>query len=381
MGLLALICSLATQARAAQDLPQRALWVTRYDYRTEADVNRAIDRCADLGFDTVLFQVRGNATVFYPSRLEPWAEQLEWKDPGFDPLQVALDRAHQRGLSLHAWVNVMPAWWGMRLPTHSDHIYFKRPEWFWYDQRGQRQPLCDRFYVSLNPCLPPVREYLVAIMTEIVAGYAIDGLHLDYLRFPNEAPAVPAGSDRDYPRDPGSVSLFERATGQTPEKDPAEWSRWRSDQVTRLLREIRTAVKRRAPDVLLSAAVGPDPERALEHFQDVRTWLAEGLLDVVFPMNYTADEGLFTRRLEHWGDLAAQTHLVLGMMIATGDVQARRRQLIEVSAGHRAFAVFAYGGLFDSQDDTLASLDAEARKERARRRALLGPVLQGIAGE
>jgi uncharacterized lipoprotein YddW (UPF0748 family) len=378
---LALCFMTGARAQAPRELPQRALWVTRFDYRSAEDVRRAIDRCADLGFDTVLFQVRGNATVFYRSKLEPWAEQLGWKDPGFDPLQVAIDRAHERGLGLHAWVNVMPGWWGTKLPAHQEHLYYQRPEWFWYDQHGKRQPLCERFYVSLNPCLPAVRKYLVGIMTEIVGNYAVDGLHLDYLRFPNESPAIPTGSGRDYPRDPGSVSLFTRASGGKPEEHPQAWDAWRSEQVTRLLREIRVAVKRRAPELVLSAAVGADPERALDHFQDVVGWLSEGLLDVVFPMNYTADEELFRKRLGVWRNLGGETHVVLGTMIAQGDVQLRKRQLLQAASEIGAFAAFAYGGLFDSRDDTLEAQNDAARADREQRRALLTPVFQRIANE
>ena len=351
--------------------------MTRFDYRTKGDVIRAVDRCAQLGFDTVLFQVRGNATVFYPSDLEPWAEQLGWSDPGFDPLRVALDRAHQLGLQLHAWVNVMPAWWGTSPPESAEHLYYKRPEWFWFDQHGRRQPLCERFYVSLNPCLPAVRAHLVSVMTDLVARYDVDGLHLDYLRFPNEPPAIAAGSDSDYPRDPGTLKLFRRDVGdpqRDPERDPKAWDGWRCDQVTRLLAEIRRAVKRRAPQLVLSAAVGSDPERALEHFQDVRTWLERDLLDAVFPMNYTADAALFEERLSAWRELVPRgdaTHLVMGTMVAQGEPAARAAQVRRAADACGAVAVFAYSGLFDSSDDTLAAQDAAAREERSRRRAVI----------
>ncbi len=69
--------------------PIRAIWVTRWDYKSPADIARVMDNCKSAGFNTVLFQVRGAGTVFYPSRIEPWAEEFGGRDPGFDPLGVA----------------------------------------------------------------------------------------------------------------------------------------------------------------------------------------------------------------------------------------------------------------------------------------------------
>ncbi|MGE0481604.1 MAG: glycoside hydrolase family 10 protein, partial [Phycisphaerae bacterium] len=161
----------------------RAIWVTRFDYKSEADVQRIIRNCADAGFNQVVFQVRGNANAFYDSKLEPWAVELGGKHPGWDPLAVAVRAARARKVGLHAWVNVMPAWRGTKPPANPEQLYNKRPEWFWYDQHGNRQALSD-FYVSLNPCLPEVREYHVDVFEEIVARYDVDGLHLDYIRFP-----------------------------------------------------------------------------------------------------------------------------------------------------------------------------------------------------
>src|SRR5437660_9113777 len=69
----------------------RAMWVTRWDFKTKDDVLRIAESCAQLGLNTINFQVRGNATAFYRSKLEPWAEQFDFADPGFDPLATMLE--------------------------------------------------------------------------------------------------------------------------------------------------------------------------------------------------------------------------------------------------------------------------------------------------
>ncbi|MFQ5506184.1 MAG: hypothetical protein ACE5F1_15550, partial [Planctomycetota bacterium] len=94
---LALAASACTFVRRTPGDIRQAIWVMRFDYQTEQDVRNIIRNCARAGFDTVLFQVRGNGTVFYRSRLEPWAEQFRFRYPGFDPLGVACHEARETG--------------------------------------------------------------------------------------------------------------------------------------------------------------------------------------------------------------------------------------------------------------------------------------------
>jgi uncharacterized lipoprotein YddW (UPF0748 family) len=360
----------------------RAIWITRFDYRTPQDVRRIVGDCADAGFDTLLFQVRGNATAFYRSSFEPRAGELDGADPEWDPLQEACDLAHARGLELHAWANVVTAWWGLEPPRDPAQVCNARPEWLWYDQQGQVQPLVERFYLSLNPCLPEVRAYLAAVLAEIAARYLLDGLHLDYLRFPNEPPVIPAGSGLDYPRDARTLALYREASGKHPDEDPAAWDAWRTGCVTELLREIRASAKAARPGLVLSAAVGPSAEAArAHHFQDTRGWLAEGLLDAVFPMNYARTLAAFEERLEPWVAPGGPWTLVPGLRIDLAAPEVHEAQLHSARAASGNFCVFAYAALFDSTNVQIASQDEAARLERAERRARALPFLRAIARE
>ncbi len=355
---------------------ERAIWVTRFDYKTRDDVTTIVDRCKSAGFNTILFQVRGNATAFYPSSFEPWGEQLGGVDPGFDPLQTAIAAAHGQGMRIAAWMNVMPAWWGKDPPKDPGQVCNQHPDWLWVDQHGAKQPLSNKFYVSLNPCLPAVRHYIVGVLRDVVARYDLDELHLDYLRFPNEQPpGEPDRSKLDYPRDATTLGLFQADTGKKPDADPAAWKQWRTEQVSNLLRDIRHMMRETKPSVELSAAVGVVPENALSNFQDTETWLAENLLDVVYPMNYTRDFSTFDQHVASWKKTAKGHYVVMGVSLESGDISVAGEQLDSSLRAFNGYSAYAYSSIFDSANTSIAGQDEAARQQRQQRRQAIWPKL------
>ena len=382
-GIVVLSMSAGCQPAQRRVGPVRAIWVTRFDYETADDVVRIVEDCRRAGFNTVLFQVRGNGTAFYRSSFEPWAEQFGFADPGFDPLETAVREAHRGGMELHAWVNVMPAWRGETPPADPEQLYHKHPEWFWYDQYGDRQALSS-FYVSLNPCLPEVREYLVSVFREIVRDYDIDGLHMDYIRFPNEPPARPADSDIDYPRDARTLALYRRETGLTPADDGEAWNRWRTEQVTRLVADVHAMMRETDPEAILSAAVGTNRERSLNCFRDGERWAADGLVDAVFPMNYRDDLETFQTGLGQWLPYTEEVTVVPGLWFSPRvgpdeGISVVRQQIEAALDATGNFCVFAYSLLFDSRDDQVTRQNEKQNNTRALRRCELIPFLQSLA--
>jgi uncharacterized lipoprotein YddW (UPF0748 family) len=345
-----------------------------------------MENCEGLGLNAVLFQVRGNGTVFYPSHIEPWSEALGGRSPGFDPLEVAVREAHAHDLELHAWVNVMPAWRGPNPPQDPRQLYNAHPEWFWYDQKGRRQPLVQTiegqpggWYVSLNPCLPEVRQYLVSVFEEIVRGYDIDGLHLDYIRFPNDN--APRGVD--YPYDPRTLALYQAATGRSPADNREIWSQWRAEQVSRLVYETRVMMRRVNPRMKLSAAVNPDPIRArTAYFQDGGTWTAKDWVDCLLPMNYTPDEATFVQRAEAWRRRAHGKAIVMGVGLhMTGTAHNAARQIELADRWKGGFSLFAYSSLFAPPGSTAPADDGNGSPAQRRERlAAVRRTLLQIAG-
>ncbi len=162
-------------------------------------------------------------------------------------------------------------------------------------------------YVS--PVHPGAADYLCRVVSEIASRYAIDGVHLDYVRYP--------GEDFDYSQ--GALAEFEssvrgqmtKAEWQTVQKRagsdpfflvdqfPERWREFRRGRLTVLVQRLRAVVKGRRPGALLTAAVVPDPgEASVKRLQDWQTWATRGLLDAVCPLAYSTDADVFASQVE-----------------------------------------------------------------------------------
>jgi uncharacterized lipoprotein YddW (UPF0748 family) len=349
--------------------PVRALWVTRFDYTTPDDVRRIIRNTAETGFTDVFFQIRGNATTFYPSRLEPWAYELSGEavhrlgtDPGWDPLQLALDTARPHGLRVHAYMNVLPAWKGREDPPHAaGQLWTVHPEWFMVDSLGQKMRPTSGWYAFINPLLPEVRAHLRGIVEEL-CRYDVAGIHLDYIRYPHDYHLVadehyPEASEEelmrhaDFSYDPASQAGLFDAYGWDVSKK--QITAFRCESVTRLVRDISYTMQMKKPDAcLLTASVMGNPVEGKAHaYQDSGAWVRRGLVDWAVQMNYGTKS--FTRYLQAIrkaaGGRGFRSSVVVGINCKNGleDILVQLDE-VEVS-GSRGFALFSYTFLFDEE--------------------------------
>jgi uncharacterized lipoprotein YddW (UPF0748 family) len=308
MILLLALLSLAAPAAASPSPEVRGLWVVRTALVSPQSVDHAVDDAARAGFNTLFVQVRGRGDAFYASRVSPRAAQLSGQPRSFDPLARLLERARTRGLAVHAWVNVLlTAGFGQPLPP--DHPVARHPEWLMVPKSAAARALhaprvslraivesassdaVEGFYLS--PSAPGVGDHLAAMVDELVRNYPVDGLHLDFIRYP--AP------DFDYSR--AALTRFAArgphgALLQGPERDPAGWLRYRQDTVTNLTARLARTARAARPGLVVSAAVVPEEALAKEHrFQDWPAWLAMGLVDAVCPMAYTPEADIFRQQV------------------------------------------------------------------------------------
>ncbi len=226
----------------------RALWFTRYQYSNEQTIRETIQKARQANLNMILFQVRGQADAYYFSSYEPWAERLGGNYPGFDPLAVAIDEAHRNGIELHAYVNVFPIWSHPdgKPPDSPIHIYNTHPDWIMVNSSGVPMDPSASGYAFGSPGIPEYIDHLFNVFMEVVEKYDIDGLHLDYIRYPSD----------NYSYDSTSIAHFKQETGlSSPYADPFRWTQWRRDQVSNFVYKVYEGVMARKPWGKVSAAV------------------------------------------------------------------------------------------------------------------------------
>ncbi|MGB5975345.1 MAG: family 10 glycosylhydrolase, partial [Nodosilinea sp.] len=280
----------------------RAVWLDRGTIvaaRSPQGLSQVFNRLAAAGINTVFFETTNAGYTIYPSQVAPKQNPLirDW-----DPLAAAVDLAHQRGMTLHAWVWVFAA--GNRrhnrLLNHpADYlgpVITQHPSWAAYDNSGRHIPR-GQDKPFLDPANPEVRSYLTRLMTEIVTQYEVDGIHLDYIRYPFQDPEA----SRTYGYGDVARWQFQSASGVDPMTlNPRDrgldrnqqiqqqvlWERWtefRMQQVTSFVATVSSTLRRQRPGLILSAAVFANPEhdRLQRIQQDWGTWAKAHYLDWV----------------------------------------------------------------------------------------------------
>lgn len=277
----------------------RAIWITRYDwtslYSSEGpeDIDEIVANVAGAGFNTVFFQVRVMGDAYYTPGLEPWTDRLNddgrlGQDPGWDPLAYLIQQAHAQGVAVDAYVNVYPAWLGEVAPP--EDVVPEPPFWTWSHTYGwadwRHWHLVDGAmqlnagYLWASPGVDDVRDHVVAVISDILTRYPVDGVHLDRIRYANSP----------YSYDP----LSNAASGYSqpsPERD-----QWQRERVTDLVRRVYQAIQAIRPEAHLSAAVwfcyyedgcGYGLSSGYgDYYQDSLGWLEEGIIDGIAPMLY-----------------------------------------------------------------------------------------------
>jgi len=246
------------------DWPHSYAQSERSAEKQKEELRAILDRLQKANINTILLQTRIRATTIYPSQYEPWDGCLSGfpgKSPGYDALQFAIDECHKRGMEVHAWVVTIPVgkWnsYGCRQLRKRFPRLIKR-----IDQDGYMDP-----EATQTGC------YLAEMCREIVQRYDVDGIHLDYIRYPE---------------------TWKFRIG----KDQAR------DNITRIVEKIHQAVKKEKPWVKMSCSpIGKfdDLSRYWSHgwnaytkvAQDAQAWLKDGLMDELFPMMYFRGDQFF----------------------------------------------------------------------------------------
>ncbi len=300
----------------------RAVWLDRGTIvaaRSEQGLAAVFDRLAAAGINTVFFETLNAGYPIYPSQVAPQQNPLT---VGWDPLESAVKLAHERGIELHAWIWTFAAG-NKRHNTligkpnsYPGPVLSAHPTWANIDNKGRTQnPNDGKFY--LDPANPEARSYLLRIISEITSRYKVDGVQLDYIRYPFQNDN--AGFTYGY--GVAARQQFKQLTGTDPVNispgDGSLWRQWvefKTNKINTFVAEVSQLLRQNYPRTILSVAVFPHPEsqRIYKIQQNWEVWARQGIVDLIVPMTYALD----TNRLQRVTEPLAKEQMLGSALIS-----------------------------------------------------------------
>lgn len=348
----------------------RAIWVDAFHdgIKSPAQVEKLVSDAHRGNLNALFVQVRKAGDAYFNVSDEPRASDI--KGPrGFDPLAYLIRLAHASTprIQVHAWVNTF-------FVGQSSGVYLKHG-----DHWGNRAADASQGGF-LDPGVPEVQIYTHQVLMDLARNYDIDGIHLDFIRYPGQ----------QWGYSPDSVRLYMLETGATTQPAPssAAWSAWRRDRVTAFVRDLHQDLQQQRPGVALSGALicyGSGPTSAsgwtrtsayTSVFQDWRSWLANGYLDFGVPMNYDSDWSSLERTwFGQWINFEKDSGFASRVVIGVGaflnypedTLNQIRRVLAASPGGHKVLGVAIYSYASTSvygTDDFYTSTDLSSSLPR-----------------
>jgi uncharacterized lipoprotein YddW (UPF0748 family) len=388
---------------AAADSPQpeelRAYWVDAFGegIYSPQEVAELVDAAKDANMNAIIAQVGRRADCFCNDAT--WPRTQAFIDPlPYDPLAELIDVAHAEGIEVHAWMNVGTMWNQAAAPANPEHAFNRHgPDpstgESWLNIRADGADRVGRnFMFDLGN--PAAVDYIVEGMRSVAQRYDVDGINLDYVRYPDWNTTL---FQNDWGYSEVSLARFHAATGRsdTPEPTDEEFSDWRRDQVTNLVRKLYLTLHEVNPGIALSANTttylyGPqeygsweDTAPYLGVLQDWRAWMAEGIIDLNVPMNYKrqwmdAQAEMYRQWTASIQDWQYDRHAVVGTAAYLNEIDDTLEQ-IELALRPSASGNAAVGWTgYSYRNPTLSVL--EGRESGSEGRDALAAALTGDDG-
>ena len=329
----------------------RAVWVStnyRLDWppptfdeeKQKEALLKIFDDIERKNLNTIYFQVRSNGTVLFKSSYDPFSPYITGKVDlmgSYDPLEFAVVEAHKRGLEIHAWINAMHCFntSDLTILEHPKHVSNKHPYWVYKKEEENGTAS-----LWLNPGLPEVRNYLIDLIDELVQNYDINGVQLDFIRYPKEPI-----DDFD------SYSIY--GNGRS-------INDWRRESINTFVNDLNVRIKTTKPLIKLGATpIGiyknlPNA-RGLEGyndvFQDSREWLASGAIDYAVPQIYwnIKDNPRYQDLVEDWNYYSHGKNVIIGIAAYKQSVAKELDEEIKIarSSNSAGVAFFRYSHIED----------------------------------
>ena len=341
---------------AQQPLPGefRAFWCHSATGVPGMSWDEAIHRLAENGFTAIIPNMLSGGAAFYDSKVLPVAAQVARRG---DQIRECVAACRKYGIKIYVW----KLDWNLGGSAPKDFVKKMRRE-------GRlQQSSTGKEELWLCPSHPENQKLEAEAMLEVVRNYDVDGIHFDYIRYP----------DIDHCFCAGCRERFQHATGATLKQWPADvleggalrqqWLDWRRANITGVVKTISEQARAIKPGIQISAAVfrywTTDRDAV---GQDWKVWCDRGYVDFVCPMDYTPSTARLSDMVEQQVQWAGKARCYPGLGVSSSSSHfGVDRTIEEINVTRRfnthGFVIFNYGA--KESEDLLPMLGlGETRK-------------------
>ena len=312
-------------------------------------ISEMFDNCAQLGINTVFAQVRPFCDAMYPSEIFPWSAYLTGYqgDPVYyDPLEIMVEEAHERGLGLHAWINPFR----VSFDTDTDKLSEKNPaKKLLNDEKTKDRVVTADGGLYLCPASTQNHKLIIDGVREIIRNYEVDGIHIDDYFYPSTDISVDKTYYEEYKKSGGA--LF--------------YDKWRLEVISSFVSQMYTAVKSERNDCVFSISpAGNINNNYEEEYADVERWCSEkGYCDWIIPQIYYGFENEvlpFDKACKSWSELDTtdDVRMIYGIPAykvngeedefkAGGGIIEKQISVAKATDNYGGVAFFSYSSLVD----------------------------------
>jgi uncharacterized lipoprotein YddW (UPF0748 family) len=323
-------------AQTAEPGEFRAFWCHSAFGVDGMNWDEAIRRLADAGFNAVIPNMLWGGVAYYPSQILPTADLV--KERG-DQIAECLKACRKYGVQIHVW----------KVNYNCSH---RSPPEFISKLRQEQRLQVDvqgKEETWLCPSHPANQQLEIDSMLEIAQRYDVDGIHFDYIRYPDGDHCFCEGCKSRF------ASLVKASSIHWPKdvlaggKYRSEWLDWRRSNITFVVKTVSEKAHAFKPNLKVSAAVFPNWSRDRDSVgQDWKLWCEKGWLDFACPMDYTHMNRQFEHMVSSQKEWAGKTPFYPGIgesASTTGRMSVERvMEQIEITRKFhtKGFVIFNY---------------------------------------
>ncbi|MCF7858872.1 MAG: family 10 glycosylhydrolase [Candidatus Cloacimonetes bacterium] len=325
----------------------KAVWVPIWEITTAEKVDRVIEDMIAMEVNQLLIQIRYRGDAAYtPNRISNLYHNTEKKyyaikDSLFDPLDYLLSKKNITDLEIFAWLPTFVITGHELENLHPDHIYFKHPEWITCDFSQEMMDYKVDMGAYLDPGIPEVRGYIRNVVLDLVTNYPLDGIHFDYIRYP----------DTHYGFSKLALEMYRK---DVKFRDADSWKEWKEAQVTNFMKNIYHDIKRIAPKMEVTAAVISNLDEAERYSQNWIKWLQEGFLDRAYLMEYSTSTSTIEKHLNYLSNYDLKEKIIVGLRCWSTAYKYPAYKINEKiklisKTNYHGYALFSYTGIRESE--------------------------------